>query len=69
MFILAYRHIPSTHLDNSFLFRVNPYDFGKLKVDRYFYNNDFNSLLEELSDYILTHQKENINQIPKLPHP
>ena len=60
IFILAYLHIPTVHLDKSFMFRINPYDFGKLKVDRYFYNNDYNKLLEELSDYIIQHQKENI---------
>lgn len=69
MFILAYRHIPSVHMDDSFLFRINPYDFGRLKVDSYFYNNDFNSLLQELSDYILTHQQDNVKHIPILKHP
>lgn len=60
IFILAYGHIPVVYLDKSFLFRINPYDYGKLKVDEHFFNNDFNKLLEELSDYIIKFQKENI---------
>lgn len=52
-FVLCHGHIPTVVAHENFMFHVRPYSFGKINVNEDFYSNDFNDLLQQISNYIL----------------